>query len=107
MTDHTQRFTNRVDHYAKHRPSCPPAVLDLLEAECGLTSACVVADVGSGTAIEFLLKRSGRLLQNPTAQRFAIRYRLPSPTRRQTKLKFSRGSVEMSKHRSYGVRYKP
>ena len=51
MTDPTQRFTNRVDHYVKYRPSYPRAVLDLLETECGLTSASVVADVGSGTGI--------------------------------------------------------
>jgi ubiquinone/menaquinone biosynthesis C-methylase UbiE len=51
MTDPTQRFTNRVDHYVKYRPSYPPAVLDLLRERCGLTSASVVADVGSGTGI--------------------------------------------------------
>jgi 2-polyprenyl-3-methyl-5-hydroxy-6-metoxy-1,4-benzoquinol methylase len=51
MSDPTQRFTNRVDHYVKYRPSYPRAVLDLLETECGLTSASVVADVGSGTGI--------------------------------------------------------
>jgi SAM-dependent methyltransferase len=51
MTDPTQRFTNRVDHYVKYRPSYPPAVLDLLREKCGLTSASVVADVGSGTGI--------------------------------------------------------
>jgi ubiquinone/menaquinone biosynthesis C-methylase UbiE len=51
MTDPTRRFANRVDHYVKYRPSYPRAVLDLLEAECGLTSASVVADMGSGTGI--------------------------------------------------------
>jgi SAM-dependent methyltransferase len=51
MTDHTQRFTGRVESYVKHRPSYPRAVLDLLEAECSLTSASVVADAGSGTGI--------------------------------------------------------
>lgn len=51
MTDHTQRFTNRVDHYVKYRPSYPQAVIELLETECGLTSDSVVADVGSGTGI--------------------------------------------------------
>jgi SAM-dependent methyltransferase len=40
-----------VNHYARHRPPYPPAVLHLLETECGLTSASVVADVGSGTGI--------------------------------------------------------
>jgi len=50
-SDPKERFTNRVDHYVKYRPSYPRAVLDLLETECGLTSASVVADVGSGTGI--------------------------------------------------------
>ena len=51
MTDPTQRFTGRVENYARYRPSYPRAVLNLLETECGLTSASVVADVGSGTGI--------------------------------------------------------
>jgi ubiquinone/menaquinone biosynthesis C-methylase UbiE len=51
MTDPTQRFTNRVDHYTKYRPPYPRAVLDLLRVKCGLTSTSVVADVGSGTGI--------------------------------------------------------
>jgi ubiquinone/menaquinone biosynthesis C-methylase UbiE len=51
MTDPTQRFTNRVEHYVRYRPSYPPAVLDLLTDRCGLTSTSVVADVGSGTGI--------------------------------------------------------
>ena len=49
--DPKERFTNRVDFYARYRPSYPRAVLDLLVAECGLASASVVADAGSGTAI--------------------------------------------------------
>jgi ubiquinone/menaquinone biosynthesis C-methylase UbiE len=63
MTDPTQRFTNRVDHYVKYRPSYPRAVLDLLETECGLTSASVVADVGSGTGIlsELFLNNGNRV----------------------------------------------
>lgn len=51
MTDHTQRFTGRVESYVKYRPSYPRAILDLLAADCGLTSSSVVADVGSGTGI--------------------------------------------------------
>ncbi len=50
-SDPTQRFTNRVDHYVKYRPSYPRAVLDILETECGLTSASLIADVGSGSGI--------------------------------------------------------
>jgi SAM-dependent methyltransferase len=47
----THPFSERVAHYAQHRPGYPPAVLDLLVAECGLTPACRVADVGSGTGL--------------------------------------------------------
>ncbi len=50
-SDPTQRFTGRVEKYARYRPSYPKAVLDLLKTKCGLTSASVVADVGSGTGI--------------------------------------------------------
>jgi SAM-dependent methyltransferase len=51
MTDPTQRFTNRVDHYIRYRPSYPRAVLDLLKTECGLTDTSTIADVGSGPGI--------------------------------------------------------
>jgi SAM-dependent methyltransferase len=49
--DPKQRFAGRVESYVRYRPSYPSAVIDLLESECGLTSASVVADVGSGTGI--------------------------------------------------------
>ena len=64
MTDPTQRFTNRVDHYVRYRPSYPRGVLDLLATECALTSASVVADVGSGTGIlsELFLENGNRVL---------------------------------------------
>lgn len=51
MTDSTQRFTGRVEDYARYRPDYPPELLDLLRRECGLTRDTVVADVGSGTGI--------------------------------------------------------
>jgi hypothetical protein len=70
MTDPTQRFTNRVDHYVKYRPSYPRAVLDLLETECGLTSASVVADVGSGTGIlSELSLNKGSAVEGPLLDR--------------------------------------
>ena len=64
MTDPTQRFTGRVESYVRHRPSYPRGVLELLEAECGLTSASVVADVGSGTGIlsELFLENGNRVI---------------------------------------------
>ena len=49
--DSTQRFSTRVDHYIRFRPGYPPQVLEVLQKECALTSAGVVADVGSGTGI--------------------------------------------------------
>ncbi len=48
MRDPTQRFSDRVENYVKYRPSYPPAVVDVLQRECGLTATAVVADVGSG-----------------------------------------------------------
>jgi SAM-dependent methyltransferase len=64
MTDPTERFTKRVDHYVRYRPSYPRAVLDLLKTECGLTDASVVADVGSGTGIlsELFLENGNRVI---------------------------------------------
>jgi SAM-dependent methyltransferase len=51
MTDSTQRFTGRVEDYARYRPNYPPELLHLMRRECGLTEDTVVADVGSGTGI--------------------------------------------------------
>lgn len=58
MTNPAHRFTTRVETYIRYRPGYPAEVLELLESECGLTSAAVIADVGSGTGIfsELLLK---------------------------------------------------
>jgi SAM-dependent methyltransferase len=62
-TDHTGRFSTRVADYVKYRPGYPTAVLRLLEEECGLDSASVVADVGSGTGIlsELFLRNGNRV----------------------------------------------
>ncbi len=49
--DHTDRFTHRVDDYVRTRPSYPPALLDWLRAEHGVTPSWTVADVGAGTGI--------------------------------------------------------
>jgi SAM-dependent methyltransferase len=63
MPTPTERFSNRVDNYVKYRPGYPPAVLDLLAAECGLTPASVIADIGSGTGIltRLFLERGQRV----------------------------------------------
>ncbi len=49
--DATQRFSNRVEDYARYRPTYPPQVLDTIRRECGLTPESVIADVGCGTGI--------------------------------------------------------
>ncbi len=53
MTDRdpTERFTDRVELYVKHRPGYPPQVIELLRQECALAADRAVADVGSGTGI--------------------------------------------------------
>jgi len=63
MLSPTQRFSNRVDNYLRYRPSYPREVIDLLCAECGLTSTAVVADIGSGTGklTELLLPCASRV----------------------------------------------
>lgn len=57
--DPTGRFTDRVQDYARHRPSYPTELIDLLREELGLRPEHVVADVGSGTGI-----LTGMLLAN-------------------------------------------
>jgi SAM-dependent methyltransferase len=51
MVDSISRFTTRVENYAKFRPNYPLRIIDLLRADCGLTEASMIADVGSGTGI--------------------------------------------------------
>jgi SAM-dependent methyltransferase len=63
MSDPTRRFSTRVDNYVKYRSGYPREIIELLSAECGLTPAAVVADVGSGTGIlaELLLQLGNRV----------------------------------------------
>jgi SAM-dependent methyltransferase len=63
VLDPTKRFSNRVENYVKYRPTYPQDVISLLESECGLTPASVIADVGSGTGIlsELFLKHGNRV----------------------------------------------
>jgi len=51
FADAKQRFSNRVADYVRYRPGYPPALLDLLRAECGFNPGHVIADVGSGTGL--------------------------------------------------------
>lgn len=49
MSESVNRFTSRVEDYARYRPGYPVEIIDLLTTECGLTPNSIVADVGSGT----------------------------------------------------------
>jgi SAM-dependent methyltransferase len=49
--DPAKRFSSRVEAYARYRPSYPRETLGVLERECGLTAACKIADIGSGTGL--------------------------------------------------------
>lgn len=49
--DPTQRFSERVENYARYRPSYPPDLSRLLEDERGLADGAEVADIGSGTGL--------------------------------------------------------
>ncbi|HMF31731.1 MAG TPA: class I SAM-dependent methyltransferase [Candidatus Lokiarchaeia archaeon] len=55
VSDPTRRFSNRVENYVKYRPGYPPGIINLLQAECGLTGGSIVADVGSGTGLLAIL----------------------------------------------------
>lgn len=63
MTRPTERFSSRVDNYARYRPSYPPKAIELLRERCGLIPGAVVADLGSGTGIltELLLERGAEV----------------------------------------------
>jgi ubiquinone/menaquinone biosynthesis C-methylase UbiE len=49
LSQPTERFSSRVENYVKYRPGYPPAIVDQLKLDCGLTSDSVIADLGSGT----------------------------------------------------------
>ncbi|HTZ95100.1 MAG TPA: class I SAM-dependent methyltransferase [Terriglobales bacterium] len=51
VKDATQRFSSRVDNYVRYRPGYPKEVIELLERDCALTAASVIADIASGTGI--------------------------------------------------------
>lgn len=53
MSESVNRFTSRVETYAKYRPGYPAEIVDLLKSECGLTPDSIVADIGSGTGKSF------------------------------------------------------
>jgi ubiquinone/menaquinone biosynthesis C-methylase UbiE len=63
VLDSTQRFSSRVVDYVRFRPTYPPQVIQLLQEECGLAPASVVADIASGTGIftRLLLENGNRV----------------------------------------------
>jgi SAM-dependent methyltransferase len=63
-TEATQRFSSRVENYARFRPSYPQEIIGVLKQECGLTQASVVADIAFGTGIftRFLLENGNRVI---------------------------------------------
>jgi SAM-dependent methyltransferase len=63
MTNHLNRFSTRVENYIKYRPGYPAETLDILQRDCGLTAASLIADVGSGTGIlsELFLRNGNKV----------------------------------------------
>src|SRR5215475_15231413 len=51
MSQHTERFTGRVEDYEKYRSRYPAAVIDILVEHCGLRRKHLVADIGAGTGM--------------------------------------------------------
>lgn len=58
-----ERFSSRVENYARYRPSYPKEVIDVLRAECRLTPHFIVADVACGTGLftRLLLENDNRV----------------------------------------------
>jgi len=81
----TERFSSRVDDYARHRPSYPAPAIELLAQRCGLRPGAVVADLGSGTGIltELLLQRGAEVfaVEPNEGMRAAAEARLAAYTR--------------------------
>ncbi len=79
MSDTIERFSNRVDNYAKYRPDYPSQILELLRRKCGLTRESIIADIGCGTGISsrMFLENGGRVFgvePNTAMREAAIKY---------------------------------
>jgi SAM-dependent methyltransferase len=63
MTNTADRFSNRVQDYAKYRPGYPQEVVQLLTTCCNLRNDSIIADIGSGTGkLSELFLRQGNLV---------------------------------------------
>jgi ubiquinone/menaquinone biosynthesis C-methylase UbiE len=51
MSEHTERFTGRVEDYERYRLRYPAEVIRILTERCGLVREHLVADVGAGTGM--------------------------------------------------------
>jgi len=49
MADTFSQYSRTVEYYSRYRPRYPQALIEWLKAECTLSSAQVIADIGSGT----------------------------------------------------------
>ena len=49
MEDTFSHYSRLVENYSRYRPRYPQQLVEWLRAECGLTSAQIVADIGAGT----------------------------------------------------------
>jgi SAM-dependent methyltransferase len=56
MRDPTERFSDRVADYVRHRPGYPEEIVRILERDAGISASRTrIADVGAGTGISALL----------------------------------------------------
>lgn len=46
-----ERFSNRVENYARYRPHYPTEIIPFLKEQIGLNNHWLIADIGSGTGI--------------------------------------------------------
>jgi len=60
----TERFSSRVEHYVRFRPSYPKETIAVLRDECGLSSDSLVADIAFGTGLftRVLLENGNRVI---------------------------------------------
>lgn len=92
--DNKERFSNRTDHYVKHRPSYPKEAIDFMYGTIGFCETSVIAEIGAGTGIftELLLKRGSEVMavEPNEAMRRAAEAKLADAAR----VRWSAGSAE-------------